>query len=151
MRMFFAGKAVSAGIVLILLTTGISGPRRTSIVSGTQLSQEVPELGHSNDVKKMQEALRDKGHFPGEVDGVFGLRTRAHIRAYQKTENLPVTGQLDIQTAAKLGVRPESRAETGYETAKDKPPAGIRRAEGSVRTRRTLAKSVSEPTRTVPP
>jgi hypothetical protein len=42
----------------------------------------------------------------GEVDGVFGLRTRASIRG--------VTGQLDAQTAVKLGVRPEGREEVGY-------------------------------------
>jgi peptidoglycan hydrolase-like protein with peptidoglycan-binding domain len=59
----------------------------------------------------MQQTLQDKGHYHGKVDGVFGLRTRASIRAYQKAENLPVTGQLDTQTAIKLGVTAEVRDE----------------------------------------
>ena len=47
----------------------------------------------------MQQTLQDKGHYRGEVDGVFGLRTRASIRGFQKAENLTVTVQLDTQTA----------------------------------------------------
>jgi hypothetical protein len=56
--------------------------------------------------------------------------------------NLPVTGQLDPQTAAKLGVRPEGRAETRYETTKGKPSAGIKWAKGSGRKSKTLRKAV---------
>ena len=63
----------------------------------------------------MQETLRDKGHYRGKIDGVFGLRTRASIRGYQKAENLPVTGQLDTPTAGKLGVAPERREESCYD------------------------------------
>ena len=68
--------------------------------------------------------------------------TRAGIRAYQKAENLPVTGQLDTQTAGKLGVRPEGQEQTGYEAAKAKPSAYIKWAKGSVQTSKTLRKAV---------
>ena len=102
----------------------------------------MPSVAHPDDVKKMQETLKGKGHYRGEVDGVFGLRTRASVRGFQKTENLPVTGQLDAQTAVKLGVRPEGREEVGYETTQGKPSAGIKRARGSGRTRKTLGKTV---------
>jgi len=140
--MFLASKAAWAGIVFILLTTGISGPRPTPLASGVNLSKEVPVDGHRNDVKKMQQTLQGKGHYRGEVDGVFGLRTRASIRGFQKAENLPVTGQLDAQTAGKLGVRPEGREETDNETAKGKPSAGIKSAKGSGRTSKTPRKAV---------
>ncbi|MGC2536952.1 MAG: peptidoglycan-binding domain-containing protein, partial [Candidatus Sulfotelmatobacter sp.] len=75
--MFFASKAACAGIALILLATGISGPRPTPLASGLNRSKEVPAVAHRNDVKKMQQSLQDKGHYSGVVDGVFGLRTRA--------------------------------------------------------------------------
>lgn len=146
--MFLASKAGLAGIVFILLTTGISGPRPTPVASGA--SKEGPAVRPANDVKKMQQALYEKGHYRGEVDGVFGLRTRASIRGLQKTENLPVTGQLDTQTAGKLGVRPEGREETGKEMTKGKPSAGIRWPKGSGRTSKTLrkaAKTVAAPER----
>lgn len=140
--MLLASKAACAGIVFILLTIGNSRPRPTTLVSAPNLSKEVPAVGHRNGVKKMQQTLSDKGHYRGEVDGVFGLRTRASIRGFQKAENLPVTGQLDAPTAVKLGVTPEGREETGYETTQGKPSAGIRWAEGSRRTGKTLRKAV---------
>jgi peptidoglycan hydrolase-like protein with peptidoglycan-binding domain len=90
----------------------------------------------------MQQTLRDKGYYRAKVDGVFGLRTRSSIRGFQKAENLPVTGQLDTQTAGKLGVRPEVGEEVGYNTTQGKPSAGISWAEGSRRTGRTLRKTV---------
>lgn len=125
--MFLASKAACAGIVFFL-AAGISGPPPTPLASGANISKEVPAVVHGNDVMTMQQTLRDKGHYRGKVDGVFGLRTRASIRAYQKAENLPVTGQLDVQTASKLGVRPERSEEAGYEVYRGKPSAGIRRA-----------------------
>ena len=60
------------------------------------------------DIKKVQETLRDKGYYTAPVDGIMGPQTRAAIRQYQQSENLPVTGHLDGGTAGKLGVGPES-------------------------------------------
>ncbi len=140
--MFPASKAAYAGIVFLLLTTGISGPRSTPLPLETSLSEEVSAVEHGNDVRKMQQALSDKGHYRGKVDGVFGLRTQASIRAYQKAEHLPVTGQIDIQTAGKLGVRPEGHGKTSYETTQAKPSAGIQWARGSRRISKTPRKAV---------
>jgi peptidoglycan hydrolase-like protein with peptidoglycan-binding domain len=139
--MFLASKAAWAGIVFILLTRGISGPRAMPLASGGDISKEAPAVVHRNDVKKMQQTLQRKGHYRGEVDGVFGLRTRASIRGFQKGENLPITGQLDTQTAAKLGVRPEG-VETNHDTRQGKPSAGINRAKGSGRTSKRLRQAV---------
>jgi peptidoglycan hydrolase-like protein with peptidoglycan-binding domain len=109
---------------------------------GHTLSKEVPAVGHGNNIKEMQQNLRDMGHYRGDIDGVFGLRTRASIRGFQKAENLPATGQLDAQTAGKLGVTPEGQGKTGYEAIQDKPSAGIQWAKGSRRTSKTRRKAV---------
>jgi peptidoglycan hydrolase-like protein with peptidoglycan-binding domain len=140
--MFLASKAAWTGIIFILLTTGTLGPHPTPLASRADLSKEVPALGHRNDVKKMRQTLRGKGHYRGKVDGVFGLRPRASIRGFQKAANLPVTGQLDTRTAGNLGVDPEGREETGNETTKDKPSAGIKWAKGSGRTSKPPRKPV---------
>jgi peptidoglycan hydrolase-like protein with peptidoglycan-binding domain len=140
--MLLASKAASAGIVFILLATGISGPRPSLLTPTATLSKEVPVVGYRNDVKTMQETLHKKGRHRGEIDGVFGLRTQASIRRFQRAENLPVTGQLDALTADKLGVRPAGREETGYQTATGKPSAYIERAKGSGRTSKILQKAV---------
>src|SRR5271165_991000 len=105
-EMVLASKAVHCGIVFLLLAMEISGPHPTPITSRVGLESEVPGVSFPNDTDKMQQILQDKGHYRGKVDGVFGLRTRASIRSYQKAENLPVTGQLDRETARRLGVAP---------------------------------------------
>ena len=70
----------------------------------------VPAASATNreDAKKVQQSLKDKGHYNGPIDGLLGPQSRAGIREYQKSENLPVTGRLDAETAGKLGVGPES-------------------------------------------
>ena len=142
--MFFAGKIGCSGIVFVLLTTWISGPRPTPIDASANLNAQAPADTLWNDTKKMQQNLQDRGHYHGKIDGVPGLRTRASIRGFQKAENLPITGQLDAQTADKLEVRPEVREETRHETTQDKPSAGIKWAKGSGQRRKTLWRSVKK-------
>jgi peptidoglycan hydrolase-like protein with peptidoglycan-binding domain len=64
--------------------------------------------GSHKDAKSVQQSLKDKGLYNGPIDGRLGPQSRAGIREYQKSENLPVTGRLDAETAGKLGVGPES-------------------------------------------
>ena len=61
-----------------------------------------------DEVKKIQEALKNKGEDPGNVDGVMGKKTKQAIRDFQKTNGLKVTGAMDQETADKLGVEMES-------------------------------------------
>jgi peptidoglycan hydrolase-like protein with peptidoglycan-binding domain len=53
----------------------------------------------------LQQSLQAKGMEPGPIDGFMGPRTQAALRAYQKDQNLPQTGQSDAQTLEKLGVQ----------------------------------------------
>jgi len=57
-------------------------------------------------VIEWQKALKDRGYDPGRVDGSVGLKTRSAIGAFQKYQGLKPTGDCDIETARKLGVRP---------------------------------------------
>ncbi len=158
--MFLTSKIGWAGIAFALLTTGVlvQGFPRSSAKSNSN-EKGVAAFVHKNEIKKMQETLRNRGHYRGNIDGVFGLRTRASIRAYQKAENLPINGQVDIRTAGRLGVRPESTwgnsqsagqgigygsGGPGAEIANGKPSAGIRRAER--RASKTSRKEVSSAT-----
>ena len=138
--MFLISKAACAGVVFLLLTTGIRGPRQTALASAN-LGKEAPAVWHRNDVKKMQGTLRDEGHYSGKGDGVSGIGTRASVSEFQKTENLSVTGKVDAQTAGKLGVKPEGREETGYEATQSKPSACIKRAKSSGRISKTFRKA----------
>jgi peptidoglycan hydrolase-like protein with peptidoglycan-binding domain len=131
--MLLAGKVTSTVVLLMLLAAGLSGPRPSPLPVTATADEGVPAAAPGNEVKKTQQALRDKKHYRGKVDGSFGLRTRAGIRAYQKAESLPITGQIDSQTAAAIGIRPEStwnNVQGGREVAhKEKPSAGTARVE----------------------
>jgi peptidoglycan hydrolase-like protein with peptidoglycan-binding domain len=64
------------------------------------------------DVRKAQEALKAQGHNVGSFDGNMDNRTQQALRDFQQANKLPVTGTLDQQTAAKLGIRLNSGTAT---------------------------------------
>ena len=91
-------------------------PRTRPSVTGKTESRQVQPLGKvkghnrmsAEKIKRVEEALQERLHDPGHIDGVIDHRTRDALREFQKLNNLPVTGVLDEQTAAKLGgVQPE--------------------------------------------
>ncbi len=82
----------------LTVALGVLGLSLTPIASATT----------SAEISTVQKSLNDKGYDAGPVDGVLGSRTRAGIRQYQAAEKLTVTGRLDVETAGKLGVGPES-------------------------------------------
>lgn len=59
----------------------------------------------SDEITKLQEALKTKGEDPGTIDGRMGRKTHAAIRAFQKSNGLKVTGSVDKETADKLGIQ----------------------------------------------
>lgn len=73
------------------------GSMRSSSASSGQWSRE--------DVKSVQEALKGKGHNPGPIDGVMGPHTQQALRAFQRSQNIQQSGQLDSSTASALGVQ----------------------------------------------
>jgi peptidoglycan hydrolase-like protein with peptidoglycan-binding domain len=136
--MFQTNRRIWARVVFTFLATGVLGLSLMPLAFGVNFSEEKPALMNQDSIKKLQETLRDKGYYSGKVDGVLGSQTRAGIRQYQKSENLPVTGRLDGQTSGKLGIGPESvggsfkdagqevgkgGAEMGHEMTKGKPVA----------------------------
>ena len=145
--MLLANKIGWAGIAFTLLTAGILLQNFPRSAAGSDSNKEgVADFVTKNEIMKLQGTLHNKGYYPGNVDGIFGLRTRASLRAYQKAEKLPFTGQVDTWTASRLGIRPESTwrnsrsasREVGLagdpaagQIRKDKPSAGIRWAEVS--------------------
>ena len=59
----------------------------------------------SDEIMKVQEALKDKGEDPGSIDGIMGKKTKAALKKFQEQNNLKATAMLDLQTAEKLGVK----------------------------------------------
>jgi hypothetical protein len=57
-----------------------------------------------NEVRSVQKALRIRGIYSGQVDGILGPDTRRAIKSYQSRNKLPVTGQPDTSLNASLGI-----------------------------------------------
>jgi peptidoglycan hydrolase-like protein with peptidoglycan-binding domain len=81
-------------------------------------SQTLSALGVQEDkyrpatIRKVQQTLNARGFKAGEPNGKLGDLTRTALRAFQKTENLKVTGRLNPRTLAALGIEEDS-ASTG--------------------------------------
>jgi len=55
-------------------------------------------------IRKVQETLNARGYKAGAANGVLGETTRSALRAFQKSENIVVTGNLNPRTLARLGI-----------------------------------------------
>ena len=71
--------------------------------------------------RQLQRGLQAAGFSPGAADGLFGPRTRAAIRSWQRSRSEPPTGYLDAASAAAL--RPVGSASAGQ------PPGATSRAD----------------------
>jgi lipoprotein-anchoring transpeptidase ErfK/SrfK len=53
-------------------------------------------------IVEIQVALANHAMSPGSIDGLMGSQTRAAVRAFQESQSLPATGNLDETTLARL-------------------------------------------------
>jgi len=101
-----SGSALAAGDP----ATGSSASsmdRGTSSASSMDRSRMGTASTHmdSQTVRQVQQALRDKGHNPGPIDGIMGPRTQSALQAFQRSENLSGASGLDQRTLDGLGVQ----------------------------------------------
>src|SRR5213596_3403330 len=85
----------------------------------------------SAEIRQGQMALKEKGHDPGPIDGIHGPRTSAALRAYQKAENIKVTGRLDADTESHLMGQASSGATTPSASPAAEKPSAAPSAGGS--------------------
>lgn len=71
--------------------------------SPIQIEKEPLVFDTNNEkVKSAQLMLKGLGFEPGRSDGYFSKQTEVAVQAFQKANQLPVTGQIDKNTATKL-------------------------------------------------
>jgi peptidoglycan hydrolase-like protein with peptidoglycan-binding domain len=78
---------------------------RRSILLGALLASFFAASGAAHgegSVRSVQEALRQRGYYPGNPTGNLDEETRGALRRFQIREGLPVTGQIDAATATAL-------------------------------------------------
>jgi peptidoglycan hydrolase-like protein with peptidoglycan-binding domain len=93
-------------------------------------------------VKEVQQALKEKGHDPGPVDGAMGTRTKKAIRSFQSANNLTPSGTINAETAEKLGVKANSSPSSS------RPRAGSPAGDNMKSNDTTVGKDTDQPNQT---
>ena len=70
----------------------------------------------SDEVKKIQTALRDKGYFTSNIDGIFGTLTKNAVIAFQKDNGLTPDGIAGEKTLKALGITNGDSSFSGYDS-----------------------------------
>ncbi len=63
-------------------------------------------------VKTIQQKLKNWGYYTGAVDGIFGAKTTAAVKSFQKKNKLTVDGIVGAKTLAALGIKSSSSGAT---------------------------------------
>ena len=85
--------AITLGL-LGLLTAALPAEAQTSGNLAPRARKAGIAMTGDEMVKAVQQALKEKGHDPGSVDGRMGPKTQRAIRDYQAAHGLEATGQL---------------------------------------------------------
>jgi peptidoglycan hydrolase-like protein with peptidoglycan-binding domain len=107
-RKFASAVAIAGAVSLVSVPAWATGDpqqeRAAQYQTERQADQEMYQQLSAEDIREVQEALRDEGHDPGPIDGIWGPETQAAVKDFQQANDLQVTGQLDKQTMEELGV-----------------------------------------------
>jgi peptidoglycan hydrolase-like protein with peptidoglycan-binding domain len=79
-----------------------SGTRERLSVRLLSVSEVLRSGDRSDAVRLLQEHLRNAGHDPGPVDGIFGALTLRAVNGFQEREELTVDGVVGPQTWSAL-------------------------------------------------
>lgn len=89
--------------LLVSASIGLATETRAAEREARGTQQHDRQDASREEVKAVQEALREHGQDPGPIDGIMGPKTQAALREFQRSEGLPETGRIDPETMAKLG------------------------------------------------
>lgn len=75
-----------------------------SQASGSQSQAGSMAATDPQQIRQVQEKLKEKGYNTGKVDGKMGPRTAKALRNFQRDQGIETSGQIDQQTLQALGV-----------------------------------------------
>lgn len=71
----------------------------------------------SDEVRAVQQALKEKGYYNYTVDGIFGTRTQSAVKSFQRDNGLQPDGIAGEKTLKALGVTPSGNSYGGYNSS----------------------------------
>lgn len=120
----------------------------------------VGSVSADENVREVQEKLRDGGFYSGNIDGTYSSELSGALTRYQIRNGLPITGQLDEDTSKKLSAKPavtnnsggpEQSSETWRRLRKGARRSSVsaRRSERATEARESSSVSTEETTGTI--
>jgi hypothetical protein len=111
-------------------------------------------------VREVQEKLRDGGFYSGNIDGAYSSDLSAALTCYQIRNGLPITGQLDEDTSKELSAKPavtdnaggsERSSDTWRQLRKGerRTSTSVRGSESATKARETSSTRTEEKTQTI--
>ena len=88
-----------------LLAANLAAAGAVSLYYPGPAAETLSRVGsQGNEVKAIQQELKDRGLYSGEVDGIFGSATESAVKRFQTQQGLTADGVAGPQTLAKLGI-----------------------------------------------
>lgn len=101
-------RTVSLAIALLLLGAMILYMARIAGQTESVLSKTG---SRGNEVRQIQQRLKNWGYYTGEVDGIFGVETKKAVMSFQRKNGLTVDGIAGNATLKAMGI--QSSQQTG--------------------------------------
>lgn len=114
----------STGVAPASSTTGAEASKPESSRAPAKRKASARATASREQVRAVQQALKDRGYDPGDIDGAMGPKTRAALQDFQRKEGLKVTGRIDAATREKLGVGGATTGSGSRPGLEVKPTAG---------------------------
>ena|SRR5690606_30167116 len=99
------------GIALVstvLLAGGVFAvndqPLYSTDVKETYSKQKKTVVNNHEVIKEVQIQLKERGYFSGDIDGIYGPRTRDMLKSFQQDNGLSVTGAINAETLNALDI-----------------------------------------------
>jgi len=83
-------------------------------------SEVLSRLGsRGEEVRKIQQRLKNWGYYSGSVDGIYGTQTQNAVKYFQRKNGLTVDGIAGKNTLAAMGISSSSSSSSGKYTSND--------------------------------
>lgn len=101
-----------------------------------------------DNVRVVQQKMRDGGFYVGKVDGAYSTELAAALCRYQIVNGLPITGQLDADTAKALGAKPAVTTSSANDQARASETwQGLRKSDWQFLARLNARRATPTPAR----
>ena len=90
----------------------------TFIICASFTTSSLSKIGsRGSEVTSIQQQLKSRGYYKGNIDGIYGTQTKNAVSSFQKDKGLKIDGIAGKNTLAALGISGSNNSYGGYSSA----------------------------------